>query len=141
MQAAYRFLTPRAGLYADLGELERLRSDIDARLEYEVSKATGNLLDDTPPPAIDAASIKKRFALDGIANDRYPDGYYESSDQRVLVVAVRSKVLGTDLTLGTRGATSRPRSRRRGATSAPRRPRSAMASRATSRPASPSSPS
>jgi predicted RND superfamily exporter protein len=100
VQEGYRFLRPRAGLYADLGELQRLRSDIDARLEYEVSKATGNLLDDAAPPAIDAASIKKRFGLDGVANDRYPDGYYQSKDGRVLVVAIRSKVLGTDLTDG-----------------------------------------
>jgi predicted RND superfamily exporter protein len=100
VKEAYRFLTPRAGLYADKGELERLRQDIDARFEYEVGKATGSLLDDDPPPVIDAASIKKRFGLDGIANDRYPDGYYQSKDGRVLVIAIRSKVLGTDLTDG-----------------------------------------
>jgi hypothetical protein len=100
VQDAYRFLTPRAGLYGDLDALQRLRSDIDARFDYEVGKATGNLLDDEPPPVIDAASVKKRFGLDGIGTDRYPDGYYQSKDGRVLVVAIRSKVLGTDLTDG-----------------------------------------
>ena len=97
---AYRFLSPRAGMYAKLSELVGLRDDMQRRLDYEVSKATGNLLDDDEPPPIDAASLKKRFGLGGLGDGRYPDGYYESKDSRALVVVVRSKVLGTDLTLG-----------------------------------------
>jgi len=100
VQDGYRFLTPRAGLYADKGDLARLRDDIDARVEYEISKATGNLLDDEPPPAITAESVKKRFGLGGLGDDHYPDGYYQSKDGRVLVVAIRSKVMGTDLAQG-----------------------------------------
>ena len=101
VQDAYRFLTARAGLYATLPDLVQLQGDIQKRLDYEVSKATGNLLDDdeAPPPEINADTLKKRFGS-GIEGDRYPDGYYQSKDGRVLVVAVRSKVLGTDLSLG-----------------------------------------
>jgi len=108
VQTAYRFLSARAGLYGDLAELNRLRDDLDARFEYEVGKATGNLLDeDDKPPELTAETLKKRFGL-GTVTERYPDGYYQSKDGRALVVAIRSKVLGTDLTAG-REALSRVR--------------------------------
>jgi len=101
VQDAYRFLTPRAGLYADLAELVRLRDDVGRRYDYEVAKATGNLIDDDDePPAINADTLKKRFGVGALSDGRYPDGYYESKDGRVLVVAIRSKILGTDVTRG-----------------------------------------
>ncbi len=108
VQDAFRFLGPRAGLYAKLADLTALRDDVQRRLDYEVSKATGNLLDDEPPPDINGETLKKRFGLGGLADGRYPDGYFQSKDARVVVVAVRSKVLGTDLTAG-REALSRIR--------------------------------
>ena len=99
---ARAFLSPRAGLYADTKDLEGLRDDIEARYAYEVNKATGTLLDESEePPALDAESIKKRFKLGTEATpDRFPDGYYESKDGKTLVVAVRSKVIGSDFTRG-----------------------------------------
>jgi hypothetical protein len=100
VQDAFAFLGPRVGLYADQDDLARLRDDLQKRIDYEVEKATGNLLDDEPPPEINAETLKKRFGLGGLTDGRYPDGYYQSKDGRVLVVAARSKVLGTDLTLG-----------------------------------------
>ncbi|MDI1450125.1 MMPL family transporter [Polyangium sp. 6x1] len=119
VQEARAFLSPRAGLYADTKDLEGLRDDIEARYAYEVSKATGTLLDESEePPALDAASIKKRFKLGTDAAsttgssaktsgeapedplDRFPDGYYQSKDGKTLVVAVRSKVIGSDFERG-----------------------------------------
>jgi predicted RND superfamily exporter protein len=102
VQDAYRFLRARAGLYAKIGDLAQLRDDLGKRLDYEVAKATGNLLDDgDAPPEINSKTVLARFGgADGPADGRYPDGYYASKDSRVLVVAVRSKILGTDLTLG-----------------------------------------
>lgn len=100
---AYRFLGPRAGLYADLSKLERLRDQVDARFEYEVGKAAGTRLEDDPddvPPAIDADALKKSFGLSETALERYPDGYYQSKDGQTVVVAVRSKVLGSDFDKG-----------------------------------------
>ncbi|MDI1474997.1 MMPL family transporter [Polyangium sp. y55x31] len=116
---ARAFLAPRAGLYAETKDLEGLRDDIEARYAYEVSKATGTLLDETEePPALDANSIKKRFKLGteppsttgsaapttGAAPpdplERFPDGYYQSKDGKTLVVAVRSKVIGSDFSRG-----------------------------------------
>jgi predicted RND superfamily exporter protein len=99
---AMRFMKPRAGLYADRAKLEKLRDDIDARYDYEVGKATGsNLgLDDEAPPAIDPKKIAKDFGIEDGQTERYPDGYYQSKDGKTVVVAIRSKVLGSDFEKG-----------------------------------------
>jgi predicted RND superfamily exporter protein len=98
---ALQFLEPRAGLYAAKEDLEGLFQDVDARFKYEVAKETGALLDEgeTPPP-LDEQSIKKRLHLGEGMEQRYPDGYFESADGHTAVVAVRSKVLGSDIGLG-----------------------------------------
>lgn len=99
---AYRFLAPRAGLYAPRDKLEKLRDDVNARFEYEVAKATDTLLDESePPPPLDAETLKKSFGIGDVDVDRYPDGYYQSKDGKNVVVAVRSKVLGSDIARGT----------------------------------------
>ncbi len=98
---ALRYLEPRAGLYASKEDLEGLSEDVDARFRYEVSKETGALLDENEkPPPLDEASVKKRMHLDEGMDARYPDGYFESKDGRTVVVAVRSKVLGSDIKQG-----------------------------------------
>lgn len=101
---AVRFFEQHAGLYAELAALEKLSSDIEPRWEYEVAKAQHLLLDeDAPPPPldVDGPSLRKRFGIDEEAENRFPDGYFESPDGRVHVVAVRSKILGGDLAGGT----------------------------------------
>ncbi|MGK4005121.1 MMPL family transporter [Sorangium sp. So ce1036] len=99
---AYRYLSPRAGLYVGLDKLTKLRDDIEARYAYEVNKATGALLDDDePPPEIDARSIEQSLGLGGIDAGRYPDGYYQSKDGKTVVVAIRSKVIASDFAAGT----------------------------------------
>lgn len=102
VHAAADFLTPRAGLYAEQDKLEKLRDDVNARFEYEVSKASDTLLEDTePPPEINEKSLRESFELKDIDENRWPDGYYQSKDGKTLVVAVRSKVLGSDFEGGT----------------------------------------
>ncbi|MFO0591823.1 MAG: hypothetical protein U0441_30025 [Polyangiaceae bacterium] len=70
--------------------LDELRDDIDARFEYEVQKATGTLLDDDPPPELSVDSIQRQLGLYDRRRPRFPDGYYQSQDGKVLVVAIRS---------------------------------------------------
>jgi hypothetical protein len=94
---AYRFLSPRAGLFADQAKLEKLSRDVDARYAYEVSKKLGTDVDDAPPPPLDATEIEKDFGIQGVDASRFPDGYYQSQDGKTVVVAIRSKVLGTNL--------------------------------------------
>jgi hypothetical protein len=99
---AVRFLGPRAGLFAETDKLKKLRDDVEARYNYEVSKVTGSDLglDDEVPPEITAESLKSSFALKDSDTERYPGGYYQSKDGRTVVVAVRSKVLGSDFAKG-----------------------------------------
>ena len=99
---ALHYLEPRAGLYADKDKLAKLSDDIEARYTYEVDKARGSIIDDSepPPPPIDAEALRKTFGVEKGASDRYPDGYYQSQDGTMLVVAIRSQTLGTDLKNG-----------------------------------------
>src|SRR5262249_22196761 len=97
---AARFLTPRAGLYASTAELAELRDEVDARFDYEVSKRAGASFDETPPPPLDVAAMKRRLGAVNAQRDRFPDGYYQSADGRTIVVAIRSKVPSTDFKKG-----------------------------------------
>ncbi len=98
-QAARAFLTPRAGLFLSVPELEQLREDVFARWDYEVAKEAGELLDDSGPP-ITIEQIEKRFKKKadaaGAAED-HSDGYYARKDGTGLVVVVRSPIAGGDL--------------------------------------------
>ncbi|MBM4376572.1 MAG: MMPL family transporter [Deltaproteobacteria bacterium] len=112
---ALAFLKPRAGLFAEASELQSLLDDWDE----EVGRATGASLDeeegddeteagsakrrDALRAKFGAKSLKKRFGLeeDGRATmPDYPDGYYQSADGKVVVVTMRSAILGTDYAAG-----------------------------------------
>ena len=100
IQQAKAFLLPRAGLFLDPGELQKLHDDVFARWDYEVAKETGSLLDDNGPP-VTIEDIEKRFKTKekeagGGGQDR-PDGYYERKDGTALVVVARSAIPGGDL--------------------------------------------
>jgi hypothetical protein len=93
-----RYLGPRAGLYVEREKLEKVRDDIEKRFEYEVAKAGGTLIDENePPPPLDAKQIQKTLGLKEETAQEYPDGYYQSQDGKTVVVAIRSKLMGTDL--------------------------------------------
>lgn len=99
VQDAYEFMLPRAGLYADKAKLAALADDIEARYEYEVSKALDSLLDpdELPPPPISKERFESLMEKSEQGRvERYPEGYYQSTDGRTVVVAVRSKVHGSD---------------------------------------------
>jgi predicted RND superfamily exporter protein len=97
MHDALQFFTPRAGLFGELEKLQKLKSDLDARYDWEVAKATDTSIDDDePPPEIDPERLKESFGVTDADTERYPDGYYQSKDGRVVVVAIRSKIHGSD---------------------------------------------
>ena len=92
------FLGPRAALFLDRAELEKLARDVDTRWAWEVGKRSGlALLDEPEPPPISADDVKRRAHVRGGDLDRYPDGYYERADGRALVVVARSPIPGGDL--------------------------------------------
>jgi uncharacterized protein len=97
-QEARAFLGPRAGLFLELKELERLRDDVFARWDYEVAKESDQLLDDTGPP-VTIDDIEKRLRKRGrkSGGDDGEGGYYERKDGTALVVIVRSPIPGGDL--------------------------------------------
>jgi predicted RND superfamily exporter protein len=56
------FLEKHAPLYVDLGDLRTIRDRIEKRRDYEVSKASGALIDDdAPPPSLDITDIEKKY--------------------------------------------------------------------------------
>lgn len=96
-----RFLMPRAGLFADLDALQKVHGDLAARNEYEVARALDAFLDDdVEPPPVDRKSIEEGLGITPEMRTRYPDGYYQSRDGRTVIVAVRSKIMSSDLELG-----------------------------------------
>jgi len=104
IQAARKFIQPRAGLFIDKEDLEKAKADVDARWDYEVSKASDNLLDDSAaPPPLNREEFKKRFEdrakekTKGRRVDKYKDGYYARDDGKALVVVASSPVAAGDL--------------------------------------------
>lgn len=97
---AMDFLAPRAGLYGETEKLEELRDDVKEHVGDEMWDLG---LDDEAEEKgeFDVEKVKESFGLDAVDEDRFPDGYYQSQDGRTVVVAVRSKVLGTDFEAGT----------------------------------------
>ena len=91
------FLSHRAALFLSLPELQKLKTDVDARWRYEAEKSTGLLLDDEPPPPLDAATIEAQFKSKQSGRRDFPDGYYEGADGKALVVVARSPIAGGDL--------------------------------------------
>ena len=106
IQGATKFLQPRAGLFLEREDLEKLKDDVDARWDWEVSHALGTSLDedDTPPPALNREEFEKRFhakleaKTGGRKVEQYKDGYYERKDGKALVVIAGSPAPAGDLT-------------------------------------------
>jgi uncharacterized protein len=105
VQAARDFLLPRSGLFASLEDLQKLDRELDVQRKKAIGKALDLGLEDEDqapkPPSYD--ELKEKF-LGGKANtleeaqERYPDGYFQSKDGRTLVVLVRSSAASGDLT-------------------------------------------
>jgi len=92
---ARAFLAPRAGMFAELPELQKLQGDVEARWSWEVGRQTGTNLDDDPPPPLDPNELKKRLGAPN--SERFPDGYFQANDARALVVNIQTSVATGDL--------------------------------------------
>jgi len=91
---ARAFLMPRAGAFAKLEDVQKLRDDVEAQWNWEVGERIGLNLEDAQPPRIDWDEMKKRF--DTQASERFPDGYYQSRDGRALVVVANTAIAPGD---------------------------------------------
>jgi uncharacterized protein len=104
VQEGTKYLEARAGLFLDQADLEKMKSDVDARWDWEVSHAVGSALDDyDAPPPMNREEFEKRFlskveartgkrALDG-----NKAGYHERKDGKALAVIAGSPAPAGDL--------------------------------------------
>ncbi len=104
VQEATRYLEPRAGLFLDKVDLEKMKADVDARWDWEVSHAVGSALDDyDAPPPMNREGFEKRFRskLEAKTGQRSMDqskaGYYERKDGKALVIIAGSPAPAGDL--------------------------------------------
>jgi len=58
-------------------------------------QADGTNLDDEPPPPLDANELKKRLGVP--ESEQFPDGYFQPSDARALVVSIETSLPTGDL--------------------------------------------
>lgn len=93
------FFSRHKHLYAKLTDIEALHEDVLARYDWEVGSRVGTNLDDEPPPAISAESVKQRFqkSIDELKKSaRGQDGYYIGEDGTFAVILVRTRLGSMD---------------------------------------------
>ncbi len=83
------FIENHAPLYADLPDLIEVRKRIEARRDYEATKAMGADLDeDEPPPPLDFSDIEKRYKDKEPDGSRFPNDRFSSVKEHATVVLV-----------------------------------------------------
>jgi len=83
------FLENHAPLYADAADLAEVRKRIEARRDYEATKAMGaDLDDDEPPPALDFSDIEKRYKEKAPTGNRFPNDRFSSEAEHATVLLV-----------------------------------------------------
>jgi predicted exporter len=93
-----RFVEAHRFLYADLADLEEMRTSLSERLDYERARANPFYvdLDDEPPP--DPESVIRRMQDDAEHArdqlDRFPEGFYQSPTQPIILVFLRTGIRG-----------------------------------------------
>ena len=97
MGDAVAFLEPRAGLYVASDKLESLAADLERRVDWEVQRSAGLLLDERTeePPPITAENVRKRLGL-ATSTAPHPRATYGSTDGRTAVLVVHTAVLNSD---------------------------------------------
>jgi uncharacterized protein len=79
------FLESHAALYVDLTDLETIRKRLEARRDWEVSRATGSALDeDEPAPPLDFSDLQKKYEL----STRSPPGRYSNAAVHATVMVI-----------------------------------------------------
>lgn len=92
------FVESHRFLYADLADLEEMRTSLSDRLDYERARANPFYvdLDDEPPP--DPETVIHRMETDAeharAQLDRFPEGFYQHPSQPILLVFLRTGIRG-----------------------------------------------
>jgi len=93
------FLEDHAPLYVELDDLVEVRKRIEARRDWEATRAMGaDLDDDEPAPALDFSDIEKRYKEKAPTGNRFPNGRFSSEKEHatVLLVEIRGYSTGSD---------------------------------------------
>lgn len=92
------FVSEHRHLYAELDDLTEIRDALQARLDYERSRANPFYidLDDAPPPDPEAVIDRIRRDADEAhrAMDRFPEGFYQHPEEPIVFVFVRTSIRG-----------------------------------------------
>jgi len=84
-----RFLEDHAPLYMDLGDLESVRTRVEARRDWEASREQGALLDeDAPPPPLDFDDLQKKYDLRTTTSHRFEDDHFANSEQHAALLLI-----------------------------------------------------
>jgi predicted RND superfamily exporter protein len=95
------FLKAHGALYVDLNDLRTIRARIEARRDYEVEKAAGNLLDDSQaPPSLDFEDLRRKYESKLGAKGQRATSRYSREDLHLSVLLLE---LG-DTSQGAKGA-------------------------------------
>ena len=94
VREARKFLLPRALMYLDTQELQRLASRIDDIWNQSVAKVAGLDLEIDDEPSLQAVDLNDIPELGRLRSlvDHYPEGYFQSTDGRSLVVVVQTSL-------------------------------------------------
>jgi predicted RND superfamily exporter protein len=82
------FLDEHALLYAELGDLKEIRRRVEARRDWEVTRATGTALeDDEAPPELGLDEFKEKYRQRA-GMQRFPTGRFSSAEQRTTLLLI-----------------------------------------------------
>ncbi len=87
------FVEAHAPLYLDLDDLDIIRTRIEDRRDYEISKKTGMLLDDDGPPPLAFDDLQKKYEGRSGAR-RTAHGRFSSAEKHVTLLLVEVPTTG-----------------------------------------------
>jgi predicted RND superfamily exporter protein len=83
------FVEKHAALYVSLADLAEIRRRIEARRDYDVSKATGSLMDeDAPAPSVDISDIEDKYKNDADTRDGDDRARFSSAEKHTTMMFV-----------------------------------------------------
>ena len=89
-QAERKFVEAHAPLYVDVDDLKEILRRIEARRDYEVTKESGSLLDDSePPPSLEMKDIEDRYDKK-LSDKKSETGRFSDRDTHITLLFVEA---------------------------------------------------
>ena len=98
----YHFFEARSLYFLDQNDLESMRDRLAARRDWEVTKATGALLDeDSKPPPLDFSDLDAKYRdklqpANGKGDEKRDPEYYLAPDGKMIAILVKPNRLASD---------------------------------------------